>query len=126
MGMSPCPVRKMMGSVTSVSASSLLKVEAAQPREADVEHETSWSMPPRAAQERLSAREDFYGQSHGREQSPEGFATALVIVDDKDDRPLRAHRIPMALVSPSCPARLFAAVRGQNDNRDPSPRRPGV
>src|SRR5206468_2794538 len=52
----------------------LLKVEAAQPGEADVEHETSWSMPLRAAQERLSAREDFYGDSHRHEQAPEGFA----------------------------------------------------
>src|SRR5207244_13514412 len=32
----------------------LLQVEAAQSREADVEHEASWRMPSRAAQERLS------------------------------------------------------------------------
>src|SRR6267143_508356 len=50
----------------------LLQVEAAQSREADVEHEASWRMPSRAAQECLSAREDFHGQPHGREQSPEG------------------------------------------------------
>src|SRR5437016_14103162 len=51
-------------------------------------------MPSRAAQERLSAREDFHGQPHGREQSPEGIAKGPVIVDDEDDRALRAHRIP--------------------------------
>src|SRR3989442_3725575 len=51
-------------------------------------------MPSRAAQERLSAREDFHGQPHGREQSPEGIAKRPVIVDDEDDRALGAHRIP--------------------------------
>src|SRR2546425_1272829 len=71
----------------------LLQVEAAQSREADVEQEASRSMPSGAAQERLSAREDFHGQPHGREQSSEGIAKGPVIVDDEDDGALGAHRI---------------------------------
>ena len=58
-----------------------------------VEQEASRSMPSGAAQERLSAREDFHGQPHGREQSSEGIAKGPVIVDDEDDRALEAHRI---------------------------------
>jgi len=69
-----------------------LELEAARPRQPDVEHEAGGRVRPRRVQERLRAREHLHRHPHRGEQPVEGVAHGLVIVDHEDDRIRRAHQ----------------------------------
>ncbi len=70
-----------------------LKVEAAEPRDAYVEDGATRRIPPGSTEARLSGREDFYGHSYKGDEPVERVANGSLVVDDEDDRCLRAlHR----------------------------------
>ena len=71
-----------------------LELEAAQPREAHVEDETTRRILPGHTEERLSGREHFDRHSYRGDEPAEGVADGLIVIDDEDGGSLRAHRIP--------------------------------
>ncbi len=63
-----------------------LKIEAAQPWQPDVKHQTTFHVRKGAAQQFGGGTEHLYLESNGAKQASECLAQGLIIFNDENDR----------------------------------------
>jgi hypothetical protein len=85
-GMSPCPVRNTIGSVSLCSTEPLLELEPVHARHAQVEHDASHARVAATIDEFLRRCERFDVASRGAQHHRQRVADGFVVVDNENGR----------------------------------------